>query len=101
MAIATKEMLLSIQQIQIHSGFLLPQTSTPAFQELLNGRGQLAPPIRLSAYPPVTNVAQPDLAINGGGFVSGYFLTDVKRPVLSIPKFEEYGKASNTFSRTI
>ena len=53
-----------------------------------------------SAYP-VADVAQPDLKVNGGGFITGYFLKDVSIGVLSIPSFDEYGSASNTFSRTI
>ena len=53
------------------------------------------------AYPPVAVIAQPDLKINGGGFISGYFIDDVSRAVLSIPRFDEYGDATNTFSNTI
>lgn len=53
------------------------------------------------AYPDHPDVVQPDLAIVGGGFVSGYFLNDISVAVLSVPSFEEYGEAIATFSSTI
>ena len=52
------------------------------------------------AYP-TADIAQPELAINGGGFISGYFLKDAEIAVLGIPSFNEYGGASNTFSQTV
>lgn len=51
------------------------------------------------AYP-TPNIWQPDLGAFGGGFVSGYFLKD-SIAVLSIPSFDEYGPATNTFSQTV
>jgi hypothetical protein len=53
------------------------------------------------AYPSFPDVVQPDLATDGGGFITGYFLNDTSVAVLSIPSFEEYGDAIGTFSQTI
>jgi len=53
------------------------------------------------AYPLVPNIYQADLGTYGGGFVSGYFLEDESLAVLSIPSFDEYGLAINTFSQTV
>jgi hypothetical protein len=53
------------------------------------------------AYPDKPDVIQPDLATDGGGFLTGYFLNDTATGVLSIPSFEEYGDAVGTFSNTI
>ncbi|KAL9118334.1 MAG: hypothetical protein Q9187_005121 [Circinaria calcarea] len=54
---------------------------------------------------PSADVIQPDLAIsgavNGGGFVTGYFLNDTSTAVLSIPSFQEYGDAIGTFSNAV
>lgn len=54
-----------------------------------------------SAYPDHPDVVQKDLAIVGGGFLSGYFLHDKSVAVLSIPGFAEFGEAIGTFSSTI
>lgn len=53
-----------------------------------------------SAYPDHPDVVQEDLEI-GGGVLSGYFLKEKSIAVLSIPSFEEYGDAVETFSTTI
>ncbi|RDW66343.1 hypothetical protein BP6252_09978 [Coleophoma cylindrospora] len=53
------------------------------------------------AYPLIPDVAQPDLGVYGGGFLSGYFLNSSSVAVLSIPSFDEYGDALNTFQSTI
>lgn len=53
------------------------------------------------AYPDHPDVVQKDLAIGGGGFLSGYFLHDISVAVLSIPSFAESGEAVGTFSSTI
>ncbi|KAN0067577.1 hypothetical protein V8E54_014446 [Elaphomyces granulatus] len=53
-----------------------------------------------SAYPN-PDIAQPDLGEFGGGYVSGYFFRSSSRAVLSIPSFDEYGDALNTFDETI
>ena len=53
-----------------------------------------------AAYP-MADIAQPELAVNGGGFISGYFLEDAGIAVLSIPSFNEYDGAVNTFSKTV
>ncbi|KAI0971462.1 hypothetical protein F4678DRAFT_479343 [Xylaria arbuscula] len=63
------------------------------------------------AYPDTAGVAQPDLGTTGGGYISGkcirkrksttvYFLRDTSIAVLSIPSFDEYGEALNTFRNT-
>ncbi|KAI8631197.1 hypothetical protein F5Y19DRAFT_425383 [Xylariaceae sp. FL1651] len=53
------------------------------------------------AYPDVPDVYQPDLGTTGGGFISGYFLRNLSIAVLSIPNFDEYGEASDTFQSTV
>lgn len=53
------------------------------------------------AYPDHPDVVQKDLAIVGGGSLSGYFLHDISVAVLSIPSFAEFGEAVGTFSSTI
>ncbi|KAI1748140.1 hypothetical protein F4782DRAFT_384659 [Xylaria castorea] len=53
------------------------------------------------AYPANPDVAQPDLSTTGGGYLSGYFLRDSSIAVLSIPSFDEYGDAINSFQRTV
>jgi hypothetical protein len=42
------------------------------------------------AYPNDPTVAQSDLAISGGGIVTGYFYDDISTGVLSIPSFYRY-----------
>ncbi|KAH0559692.1 hypothetical protein GP486_003789 [Trichoglossum hirsutum] len=54
-----------------------------------------------TAYPDTPDVAQADLGTYGGGYVSGYFLNSTSTSVLSIPSFDEYGDAVNTFQSTI
>jgi hypothetical protein len=53
------------------------------------------------AYPDNPDVVQDDLATNGGGFVTGYFLNDTSVGVISIPSFQEFGDAIGTFSDTV
>ncbi|KAL7627736.1 hypothetical protein AAE478_001931 [Parahypoxylon ruwenzoriense] len=53
------------------------------------------------AYPKIPDIAQPDLGVYGGGYVSGYFLNETSIAVLSIPSFDEYGPAINTFQSTV
>ncbi|KAI0902983.1 hypothetical protein F4823DRAFT_629777 [Ustulina deusta] len=53
------------------------------------------------AYPETPDVAQPDLGTIGGGYLSGYFLRASSIAVLSIPSFDEYGDAINTFQSTV
>ncbi|KAM0798969.1 hypothetical protein BDR22DRAFT_857304 [Usnea florida] len=54
-----------------------------------------------SAYPNNTDVFQPNLYPSGGGFVTGYFLTNISTAVLSIPTFNMEGGDIQTFSDTI
>ncbi|KAI9767093.1 MAG: hypothetical protein M1840_005882 [Geoglossum simile] len=54
-----------------------------------------------TAYPDVPDVAQADLGTYGGGSISGYFLNSTSISVLSIPSFDEFGDAVNTFQDTI
>lgn len=54
-----------------------------------------------TAYPHVPDVAQTDLGVYGGGYISGYFLNSTSISVLSIPSFDEYGDAIDTFQSTI
>ncbi|KAI0434491.1 hypothetical protein F5Y09DRAFT_356753 [Xylaria sp. FL1042] len=60
-----------------------------------------APSWNNPAYPQTADVAQPDLGTVGGGYLSGYFLRDTSIAVLSIPSFDEYGEALNSFQSTI
>ncbi|KAI9655312.1 MAG: hypothetical protein M1821_005459 [Bathelium mastoideum] len=53
-----------------------------------------------SGYP-TAQMSQADLATTGGGFLTGYFLNDTSLGVISIPSFEEYGDALDTFSNFI
>ncbi|KAI9773497.1 MAG: hypothetical protein M1839_002079 [Geoglossum umbratile] len=53
------------------------------------------------AYPTTPDVAQQDLGTYGGGYISGYFLNSTSTSVLSIPSFDEYGDALDTFQSTI
>ncbi|CZR66660.1 uncharacterized protein PAC_16561 [Phialocephala subalpina] len=54
-----------------------------------------------TAYPDTPDVFQTDLGTYGGGYVSGYFLNSTSISVLSIPSFDEYDAALNTFQSTI
>lgn len=71
------------------TGVLTP-TPTPTSTSWNNG-----------AYPSNPNVLQPDLGIDGGGFLTGYLLNDSSLAVLSIPSFAEFGDAIGTFSSTV
>lgn len=53
------------------------------------------------AYSDSPDVAQPDLLINGGGVLTGYFLKDISVAVLSIPTFEQFGDYIDSFSTTV
>lgn len=81
------------------SSFSSPTTNLPSKTNLCNGL-PTSTGWSDSAYP-TADIAQPELAVNGGGFLSGYFLKDASIAVLSIPSFEEYGRAKNTFSQMI
>ncbi len=52
-------------------------------------------------FPSNPVVAQPNLGLDNGGVVSGYFLNDGITAVLSIPSFEVTGEAVMSFSTTI
>ena len=52
-------------------------------------------------FPSNPIVAQPDLGLDNGGVVTGYFLNDGVTAVLSIPSFEVTGEAALSFSSTI
>ena len=49
------------------------------------------------AYPEYADLAQPDLAVDGAGILTAYFLHDISTAVISIPSFYEYGDAIGTF----
>ncbi|KAI0114150.1 hypothetical protein GGR51DRAFT_578351 [Nemania sp. FL0031] len=68
--------------------------SQPAATTTISGWGNIA-------YPDVPDVAQPDLGTIGGGYISGYFLRASSIAVLSIPSFDEYGIAVNSFQNTV
>ena len=53
-----------------------------------------------AAYP-TTDIAQPELATSGGEFIGGHFFKDAGIAVLSIPDSNEYGGASNPFSKPV
>ncbi|KAF2665081.1 hypothetical protein BT63DRAFT_406218 [Microthyrium microscopicum] len=55
----------------------------------------------VDAYPDNPDVVQPDLQTTGGGFITGYFLNDSSIGVISIPSFDEYDDAIDTFSDTV
>ena len=52
-------------------------------------------------FPSNPVVAQPNLGLDNGGVVTGYFLNDGITAVLSIPSFEVTGEAALSFSTTI
>ena len=54
-----------------------------------------------SAYPNTTDIYQPGLYSDGGGFVTGYFLKNISTAVLSIPSFAMSGHDVQTFSNTV
>lgn len=54
-----------------------------------------------SAYPNNTDIYQPGLYPDGGGFLTGYFLKNISTAVLSIPSFDMSGDDVQTFSDTI
>ena len=62
-----------------------------------------ATPSSWSYAPFPTNpiVAQPNLGLDNGGVLSGYFLNDGISAILSIPSFEVTGEAVLSFSNTI
>lgn len=51
-----------------------------------------------SAYPKKPDVVQANLAVSGGGVVSGYFLKDMSTAVISIPSFQQTGFDIGNFS---
>lgn len=53
------------------------------------------------AYPEYADVFQPDLSVEGGGIVTGYFLNDTSTGVLSLPSFSQYDTYIGTFSATV
>ncbi|KAI0439934.1 hypothetical protein F4803DRAFT_567961 [Xylaria telfairii] len=75
-------------------------TSTST-QQLATPTPTTVPSWNNSAYPEVPDVWQQDLGTAGGGFVSGYFLRSSSIAVLSIPSFDEYGEAINSFQGTV
>lgn len=54
-----------------------------------------------SAYPNNTDIYQPGLYPDGGGFLTGYFLKNISTAVLSIPSFDMSGNDVQTFSDTV
>ena len=54
-----------------------------------------------SAYPNNTDIYQPGLYPNGGGFLTGYFLRNISTAVLSIPTFDMSDDDIQTFSDTV
>lgn len=52
-------------------------------------------------FPSNPVVAQPNLGLENGGVITGYFLNDGITAVLSIPSFEVTGEAALSFSSTI
>ncbi|KAH6011513.1 hypothetical protein HBI83_161230 [Parastagonospora nodorum] len=52
-------------------------------------------------YPNDPVVSQPDLAITGGGVVSGYFLKDMSTGVLSVPTFMQFDPNTGFFQDTV
>ena len=52
-------------------------------------------------FPSNPVVAQPNLGLDNGGVVTGYFLNDGITAVLSIPSFEVTGEAVMSFSTTV
>ena len=52
-------------------------------------------------FPSNPVVAQPNLGLDNGGVITGYFLNDGITAVLSIPSFEVTGEAALSFSTTI
>lgn len=52
-------------------------------------------------FPSNPIVAQPNLGLDNGGVITGYFLNDGITAVLSIPSFEVTGEAVASFSTTI
>ncbi|KAI9657704.1 MAG: hypothetical protein M1821_002880 [Bathelium mastoideum] len=53
------------------------------------------------AYPENPDIVQPDLSVEGGGILTGYFLHDVSVAVLSVPTFEQSGYDIGNFSSTV
>ena len=54
-----------------------------------------------SAYPNKTDIFQPGLYPDGGGFLTGYFLKNISTAVLSIPTFDMADDDIQTFSDTV
>ena len=53
------------------------------------------------AYPAYADILQPDLSVEGGGVVTGYFLNDTSTGVLSLPSFNQYDWYIGNFSDTV
>ena len=53
------------------------------------------------AYPSNPDITQPDLSVEGGGVLTGYFLHDVSVAVLSVPTFEQSGDDIGNFSQIV
>ena len=54
-----------------------------------------------SAYPNDTDIFQPGLYPDGGGFLTGYFMKNISTAVLSIPTFDMSDDDIQTFSDTV
>ena len=54
-----------------------------------------------TAYPDNTDIYQPSLYPDGGGFLTGYLLKDIATAVLSIPTFDMADDDVQTFSDTV
>ncbi|KAL1873512.1 hypothetical protein Daus18300_003875 [Diaporthe australafricana] len=52
-------------------------------------------------YPPTADVAQPDLGLYEGGYITGYLLNTSATSVLSIPSFDMLGDALSTAQTTV
>ena len=53
------------------------------------------------AYPQDPDIVQPDLSMTGGGVLTGYLFNDTMTGVLSIPSFEVFDNAIDSFSSTV
>jgi len=66
-------------------------TDDTQVEDFVDDTGPWIPFNESAAYPPNPDVLQDNLALSGGGVITGYFLNDSSIGVLSIPSFSQLG----------
>ena len=91
-----------VTQIAPHQLLPLPRQLLPPRQRTTDSTDRFsAISWPASAYPENVDVYQPNLLLDGEGFVTGYFLNEVSTAGLSIPTFQMSGDDTEAVSDTV